>query len=80
MAKHPPLTEPVTRKSMALPDTIWAAIDDIRRSWPGAVPSEVDVVRTLLREAIGARAANEAAVALPATVPAKAPAKRKAPK
>ena len=60
MSKRPPLTEPTTRKSMTLPDSIWAAIDDMRRSWPGAVPSEVDVVRTLLREAIDARAKAKA--------------------
>lgn len=56
MSRIPRFTEPVTRKTVVLPDTIWDAINDIRKSSPGFVPSEAEVVRTLLREAIEARA------------------------
>lgn len=44
----------VTRKSVTLPDTMWAAVDNVRRGLP-RIPSEADVVRLLLREALEAR-------------------------
>lgn len=56
-AGRPPHTEPTTRKSMTLPDSIWDAINDVRKSTPGRVPAEAEVIRVLLREALDARRA-----------------------
>lgn len=44
----------VTRKSVTLPDTMWLAIDGVRRGLPRILP-ESDVIRLLLREALEAR-------------------------
>ena len=46
MSKEP---EPTARKSITLPVSVWAAVDDVRRQMPGRVPSETVVVCTLIR-------------------------------
>jgi hypothetical protein len=46
----------ITRKSVALPDSMWLEIDALRRSWPTPLlPAEAEIVRALLREALDAR-------------------------
>jgi Arc/MetJ-type ribon-helix-helix transcriptional regulator len=49
-------TQTPTRQTLSLPPEIWQQIDRIRRQAPGAVPSTSEVVRTLIREALEARA------------------------
>ncbi len=58
MGKHPP-AEPLKRKSLILPEAMWAEIDAARRATPGGLPSEMEMVRRLLREALDARACRE---------------------
>jgi Arc/MetJ-type ribon-helix-helix transcriptional regulator len=55
MGKPPP-SEPVTRKSVTLPNSLWAAISEARKDFGGHIPSEAEVIRILLREALDARA------------------------
>jgi hypothetical protein len=43
------------RKSITLPHPLWDAIDVARRGSLGRVPSEAEMVRVLLREALAAR-------------------------
>lgn len=57
MGKHP-AAEAQTRKSIVLADAMWAEIDEARRATPGKMPSEMEMVRRLLREALDARAAH----------------------
>jgi Arc/MetJ-type ribon-helix-helix transcriptional regulator len=51
---RPPLPEPASRKSVKLPDSLWADIDRVRKTFD-RIPSEAEVIRILLREAIDAR-------------------------
>lgn len=55
---RPPYPEPTTRKTLALPEALWGELDIERRLAPGRMPSETEMVRTLLREAIDARLRN----------------------
>lgn len=50
-----PLPEPSTRKSIALPDRLWNGINEVRKDMPGRVPSEAEVLRLLVSEALAAR-------------------------
>lgn len=49
MGDAPPDPEPKTRKSVTLPDSLWAEIDEVRRSAPGRVPSEAEALRQVIR-------------------------------
>jgi hypothetical protein len=42
------------RKSVTLPISLWDAINEARKGFPGQVPSEAEAVRLLLREALDA--------------------------
>lgn len=57
MARPPP-DEPSTRKNIALPDALWAAISEQRKAVVGPIPPEAEMVRILLREALQARQAS----------------------
>jgi Arc/MetJ-type ribon-helix-helix transcriptional regulator len=48
-------TDETIRKSVSLPASLWDAVDEARRQWPGRVPSESEAVRVLLQEALIAR-------------------------
>jgi hypothetical protein len=45
----------MTRKVITLPNSLWAAITLARKSADGPIPSEAEMVRVLLREALAAR-------------------------
>jgi hypothetical protein len=55
MGKPAP-SEPQTRQSVTLPDTMWEEIDAVRRAAPGRIPSKQTAIRSLLREALDNRA------------------------
>lgn len=46
---------PRTRNSITLDDAMWAEIETERRAGSGKVPTKMDMVRRLLREALDAR-------------------------
>jgi hypothetical protein len=52
---RPPLPQNIVRKNIALDADFWVEINEERKRVAGAVPSEADLVRTLLREAMDAR-------------------------
>jgi len=54
---RPPSAEKTTRKNVTFPDTLWDALDDARRTFPGRVPTQAEAIRVLLAEAIEARKA-----------------------
>jgi Arc/MetJ-type ribon-helix-helix transcriptional regulator len=54
MSKPPP-SDPLVRKNVGLPSSLWDAIDAARRTFKGRLPSETETVRILLREALEAR-------------------------
>ncbi len=64
MSKHPKVERPV-RNSVILDAAMWAEIEAERRAAPGEVPSKMEMVRRLLREALDARAAGNSAVSSP---------------
>jgi Arc/MetJ-type ribon-helix-helix transcriptional regulator len=43
------------RKSVSLPASLWDAVNEARRQWSGKVPTESEVFRVLVREALEAR-------------------------
>jgi Arc/MetJ-type ribon-helix-helix transcriptional regulator len=49
---------PMTRKSVSLPDSIWAEINEFRKTFDGRIPSQTEAVRILLQEALDARASG----------------------
>lgn len=57
---RPMADEATTRKSISLPDSLWAAVNDARRGVYGRIPSESEMVRILIREALDARAGKDA--------------------
>jgi hypothetical protein len=54
-----PGPEATTRKNITLPDAMWVQINDARREAAGQIPSESEMIRILLREALAARARNQ---------------------
>lgn len=58
MSKKPKVERPV-RNSVILDAEMWAEIEAARRSAAGAVPSKMEMVRRLLREALDARKARD---------------------
>lgn len=40
---------------MSLPNSLWDALNDARKTFAGRVPSEAEAIRILLREALDAR-------------------------
>ena len=57
---RPPSPEPVARKSVTLPISLWDAINEARKGFPSQVPTEAEAIRILLREALAARAKRDA--------------------
>lgn len=55
---RPPHPEPVTRKSIALPDTLWDAVSDYRHGQH--IPSEAEAVRRLVQAGLDAEAKRAA--------------------
>jgi hypothetical protein len=54
---RPPIPEETARKSLTLAIALWAELNEERKRSEGAVPSETDLIRALLREALDARSA-----------------------
>lgn len=52
---RPSLPEPVIRKAVGLTAAMWAEVDAQRRAEPHRIPSQNEMVRRLLREALDAR-------------------------
>src|SRR6478752_4232837 len=52
---RPALSDDTIRKSVSLPASLWDAINEARRQWPGNVPTEAGALRVLLQEALEAR-------------------------
>jgi hypothetical protein len=69
---RPPIPN-ATRKSLTLTDDLWAEVNEERKRGTGAVPTEMELIRALLREALDARYAARNAAAAPAKPPRKAP-------
>lgn len=51
---RPPIPN-ATRKSLTLVDDLWAELNEERKRSVGAVPTEMELIRILLREALDAR-------------------------
>jgi hypothetical protein len=50
-------SDPIVRKNIALPTSLWEAINDYRHA--NKIKTEVEAVRRLLREALGADNASQ---------------------
>lgn len=52
---RPALSDDMIRKSVSLPASLWDALNEARKQWPGKVPTEAGALRILLEEALQAR-------------------------
>jgi hypothetical protein len=50
-----PLIPNTTRKSLTLADDLWAELNEERKRSTGAVPTEMELIRNLIREALDTR-------------------------
>jgi hypothetical protein len=66
---RPPLPENIVRKNIALDADVWDEVSEERARLAPKIPSEADMIRVLVREALDARSAARKPVKTPRKAP-----------